>query len=536
VLLIRRRRITMKRTLSLLLIAVGIAAAPHVAEYLLAQGMTSTRSLALARPTHGVASGDITATSAMIWARGSRSSVMRVEYSTDPDFRRARRARPIRVTEETDFTGKIKLERLEPATLHHYRVWFSRSDNDDLESRVEDAVVGQFKTAPNPDDDAPVSFLLGGDTGGQRYCRRGGIGYRIYSAMRDVGADFYIQNGDGVYADLACPEQGPEKDWINIPGDFLATVDPSFDWTDQPLVRDTILAHYHYNWEDQHVQKFLGSMSTYAQWDDHEVIDDFGAQWEFLNPLDMRPGFPVLVEEGLNAFLNYWPIEPNRDEPKRIYRSFRWGKNVELFLLDARSYRSRNNLADTPENDKTLLGKAQLAWLKEALAHSTATWKVVSSDCPLAIWRSGGSYPIIGQDCWAHGSAPDFSSQTGFTRELVDLMTFLDDHNVKNMVWLATDVHAVYSTRFEFDGNADGRPTVFHEFVVGPLSAVRAAVLRPMDDTLNPRLLFGMPGIFNFGHFRVEPREDGSSHFIAEARYENGDVVPGSVIDLVAER
>jgi alkaline phosphatase D len=306
-------------------------------------------------------------------------------------------------------------------------------------------------------------------------------------------------------------------------------VDPSFDWTDQPLVRDTILAHYHYNWQDEHVQNFLGSISTYAQWDDHEVIDDFGAQWEFLNPLDMRPGFPILVQEGLSAFLNYWPIEPNPDEPQRIYRSFRWGKNVELFLLDARSYRSRNDLADIPENDKTLLGKAQLAWLKEGLANSTATWKIVANDCPLAAWRDRPPYPIIGQDCWAHGT-----SQTGFTRELVDLMTFLDSRNVKNMVWLATDIHAIYSTRFAFDGDGDGRSMVFHEFIVGPLSAVRSA-LTPFDNTLNPEPLFRTQGIFNFGHFRVERREDGYSHFIAEARHENGDVVPGSVRDLVAE-
>ena len=248
----------------------------------------------------------------------------------------------------------------------------------------------------------------------------------------------------------------------------------------------------------------------------------------------MRPGYPVLVQEGLSAFLNYWPIAHNPVDPKRIYRSFRWGKSVELFLLDTRSYRSRNDLADTVENDKTLLGKAQLAWLKNGLITSTATWKIVSSTCPLAISRSGGNYPVIGQDCWGHGSASDSSSQTGFTRELVDLMTFLDEHHVKNMIWLATDVHHAESTRYAFDGNRDGKAMVFHEFFVGPLSATHGP-LGPFDSTLNPTHLFRKSGIFNFGHFRVERRENGSSHFIAEVRDENGVAVPGSVIDLVAE-
>ena len=46
-------------------------------------------------------------------------------------------------------------------------------------------------------------------------------------------------------------------------------------------------------------------------------------------------------------------------------------------------------------------------------------------------------------------------------------MTFLDEHDVKNMVWIATDVHHVESTRYAFDGNHDGKSMVFHEFLVG---------------------------------------------------------------------
>jgi len=221
---------------------------------------------------------------------------------------------------------------------------------------------------------------------------------------------------------------------------------------------------------------------------------------EFWNLNDKRPGYPILVEEGLSAFFNYWPIAQNPVEPTRMYRSFRWGKNVELFLLDTRSYRSRNNLADIAENDKTLLGKAQLAWLKNGLISSTATWKVVSSTCPLAMSGTGGAYSVTGQDCSAHGSAPDASSQTGFTRELVDLMTFLDEHDVKNMIWLATDIHHVESTRYTFDGNRDGKSMVFHEFIVGPLSATPAP-LGPFDSTLKSHALVPQGRHFQFRLF-----------------------------------
>ena len=34
---------------------------------------------------------------------------------------------------------------------------------------------------------------------------------------------------------------------------------------------------------DPHLKNFLSNTSMYSQWDDHEVIDDFGAQWSYWN-------------------------------------------------------------------------------------------------------------------------------------------------------------------------------------------------------------------------------------------------------------
>ena len=143
------------------------------------------------------------------------------------------------------------------------------------------------------------------------------------------------------------------------------------------------------------------------QWDDHEVVNDFGANWSYWNtPNKQRQGYQNLVHIGREAMFLYAPIDRHPDEPDRIYRSFRWGKDLELFLLDARSYRSRNDLPDTPDNHKTLLGAAQLAWLKQGLAESTASWKVVSSDVPLSI-PTGSNPDVFGRDGWANGPEPD---------------------------------------------------------------------------------------------------------------------------------
>jgi phosphodiesterase/alkaline phosphatase D-like protein len=78
-----------------------------------------------------------------------------------------------------------------------------------------------------------------------------------------------------------------------------------------------------------------------------------------------RIGFPNVVKACIQAFFNFSPLDRNNnnkeeEQPNRIYRSFNWGKDLDLFLLDAHSYRSRSDLDDTPMNNKTLLGKEQL--------------------------------------------------------------------------------------------------------------------------------------------------------------------------------
>ena len=90
-----------------------------------------------------------------------------------------------------------------------------------------------------------------------------------------------------------------------------------------------------------------------------------------------------------------------------------------MFVLDARSYRDRNDVPDTPENDKDMLGKEQIAWLVDGIQRSTATWEIVSSDVPISI---GTGSLAFGRDAWANiGVEP-----TGFERELLRMLAALD--------------------------------------------------------------------------------------------------------------
>src|SRR5262249_33605610 len=63
--------------------------------------------------THGIASGDVTSSSAVIWARASDRAQLHVEYDTDPSFSHPRSQPGGTAGAETDFTASAKLDRLQ---------------------------------------------------------------------------------------------------------------------------------------------------------------------------------------------------------------------------------------------------------------------------------------------------------------------------------------------------------------------------------------------------------------------------------------
>jgi phosphodiesterase/alkaline phosphatase D-like protein/glycerophosphoryl diester phosphodiesterase len=496
---------------------------PHTGvEALSALGFDSAVTFA----THGVASGDVTSSSAIVWTRTNQASQVNVEFGTDPNLTTDVLAGSVNATAANDFTARVKLDGLNPGTRYYYRVSFPKGTMGQ---------IGTFMTAPDSSTAQPVSLIWAGDLGGHSYCREMGRGYDIYAAMLELSPDFFIANGDMIYADDTCPAEGPDGPggWENIPGSSPSIADSPVDWMDTDLVNGVYQDHWRYNRNDPHVQEFHKNIPMYVQWDDHDVISDFGAEWDFWN-LDNqgRPGFVNIVEAGRSALFDYNPIDKNQDDPDQIFRSFNWGQYLDLFILDARSYRSQNHLEDTRENDKTLLGAKQLDWLKQSLTESNALWKVVSADVPISI-PTGSNAAVFGRDGWANGTSQDFSEQTGFELEFADLLSFLDDKDVQNLVFVTTDAHWATNISYETDANGDDDTLIFHEFVSGPLNAV-PGMASDLDPTFNPTTLYAEGGIFNFGYLRIK-EQNGSINLLVDIRDETGKVRPGSEVVLTPE-
>lgn len=483
-------------------------------------GQPPTGAKAVPVLTHGVASGDISRSTAIVWARADREAMMTVRYYPVLGVSEAHQVEA-KATSGSHFASQVTLTNLRSATRYRYEVWFQNAAG----RSATDA--GTFLTAPEETSRAPVSIIWGGDVGGQGYCRQTTGGYGIFNVMAAARPDFFVANGDMIYADGECPAKGPQPDWSNIPGDFPSISSAAVDWQDRARVDDVFAAHWLYNRSDPAFQDFLRATPMYTQWDDHEVINDFGARWPAYAPTPERAGYANIVAAGRKTFFDFHPIERHASEPERIYRAYRWGRDVEVFILDARSYRSENAREDTVENGKTMLGLAQLDWLKDRLTRSTATWKIISSDVPLSV-PTGTRPDVAGRDAFANGDQSDRSARTGFERELFDLLRSLDAANVSNVVFVATDVHFAAQLKYERDIDGDGDLFLFHEFLSGPLSAGRTAKPPPFDATHGPLVLYVEGNIFNFGTLKIGNGSPDRPSLWTDIRDENGRVRPGS--------
>jgi alkaline phosphatase D len=395
--------------------------------------------------------GDVTATSAVVWVRAPGAS--EVTLVLTPVGGAPRPPEVAVAHPATDLTVKFAVADLRPRTRYHYRL---ESDGD--------LVTGRFVTAPTPDDPVPLTFTWSGDLGGGGHCRPVDGGYPIFRRMEARAGDFFLFVGDTTYADQRCSRTGVVSG-AETPAADLAG----------------FRTKHRYHRLDPAFQGFLRTRAVWAIWDDHDVKNNFD-RTEPLMPL------------GLRAFLEYWPIVPPPEEPTRLYRGFRWGKLVEVFILDTRQYRSPNVAPDGP--GKTLLGATQRRWLVEGVTGSSATWKVIVSSVSLSIptGRPGR------RDSWSNASAFGVPQDgAGFASERDAILDDLRKGGVRNLLFLVTDVHHAEIIRH--------RPApglVLHELVAGPLAASTGRP-RALDSGLNPVTLFARGEVRNFGEIAVEP-------------------------------
>lgn len=429
----------------------------------------------------GLQIGDVLADRAIVWSRCDRPARLVVEHALSEDFRDATRVRGPVALDGNDFVAAVDLTGLPPDRRVFVRVTF-----EDLASgRTRSAPLeARFRTAPVTRRD--IRFVWSGDTAGQGY----GIspdwgGMKIYETMRLVRPDFFIHCGDTIYADSPIPSEMRLEDgtiWKNLVTEETSKV--------AETLRE-FRGRYRYNLLDDHVRRFSADVPQIWQWDDHEVVNNWSSAKDLRSdPRYAEKAIDVLAAHAVRAFLDYAPMRVHgQEEAERIYRRLSYGPLLDIFMLDARSYRGPNSFNRQTQSsaDGAFLGAAQLAWLKRELTQSSALWKLISLDMPIGLVVGDGQ-DADGRDRFeavANGDGPALGREL----EFADLFHFIKQQRVRNLVWITADVH--YTAAHYYDPRQarfqDFDP--FWEFVSGPLNAGSFGP-NPLDNTFGPRVVF----------------------------------------------
>jgi alkaline phosphatase D len=413
---------------------------------------------------YGVTAGEVAHDSARVWGAAEGSGKVRAIVATDRRFGHVVKRRRLRAKSSNDNTIQARLKGLDANRRHFYRF---------CAKGASCGPKGEFRTAPRPNQSKTIRFAYSGDTDGTPAPGQTQPFWGTFEAFRAMRAEnnhFNIHFGDTIYSDSRVAGEPP-----------ALTVEEKW-------------RKYKQNLEQKNLTRLRRSAGFYSHWDDHEFINDFSI------PEDGRR----IYEAGVEAFRDYAPV--TYSERRGIYRTFRWGRNLELFFLDELSFRSakasagetcNNPATNAPDlaptgpqpvrnvfaalapslaipvseacrneiNDpnRTMLGEDQFDRFINAIDDSTARWKIVVNEKPIQ------QFYALPYDRWE-----------GYAFERIRLLNELEQRGVGNVVFITTDTHAAFLNiirKRTLDGdvapsNAPPGPTdtPYQDFIIGPVA------------------------------------------------------------------
>ncbi|HEY2799904.1 MAG TPA: alkaline phosphatase D family protein [Chthoniobacterales bacterium] len=402
----------------------------------------------------GVASGDPDSNSVLFWTRYSGSGKparLTLEVAEDELFERVTASAPVTVSPGADWTCRVLVGGLKPSRVY----WYRFSDRDGNGSRI-----GRTITAPKPNDPRPINFAFVScqdvNEGTLNAYRR-----MIFEDERASPAnqlDFVLHLGDFIYEVVEYPDEVKTRYDRTIYEVARIPDGGKVGKFHYPLTLEGYRAIYKGYLANPDLQDARARWPFVAMWDNHEFswqgwqsIQQAGgkprpgqsikvaanqAWWEYL-PSRCKKVSGLSLERFdapavTDVAIEKWDENGLGDEPNNLaainsligYRSYRYGKHLDLIITDQHSYRSADPFGDPaigkfgpeftgmfPEdaaqildggrafnggnppaevtfNDarvpnpqrnappQTILGAEQKAWFKHQLRSSKATWKI----------------------------------------------------------------------------------------------------------------------------------------------------------------
>jgi len=442
----------------------------------------------------GVASGDPRPYSVILWTRvatADAAASVAYEVALDEGFAQVVAAGEVGTDGDRDHTVKIKPLGLDPYTTYYYR----------FVALGVTSMTGRTKTAPAPGDDVPVRFAFASC---QDYVGRY---YHAWQAFLEQGGevDFVVHLGDYIYETTGDPDfQTPDASRSVVIPDGL----PLGDSTTENLAALTLgdyRAIYQTYRSDRYLKRAHQLYPFIVTWDDHEFANDC---WQDhatdFNELRGDEKSTARREAASRAFFEHQPADIEFNEGAsfpndiRIYRSLRYGRHLDLMLLDGRLYREDHLVPEGPVNldvgkfsansslgsrnfvlkpgfdaletvaRPSLLGATQKAWLIDALTGSDATWKFLGSDVQfsqmLVDLRSFELLPEQFRNLFYFS----VDQWDGYRSERADVLRAAG--SVENVVALAGDIHAFYASELYEDFDQPTTPVAV-EYVCAGISS-----------------------------------------------------------------
>ncbi|TPV96672.1 MAG: hypothetical protein B7733_03560 [Myxococcales bacterium FL481] len=403
---------------------------------------------------HGVASGDPLSNAVILWTRVTPDpeapASIAVEWAVykDPELTR-RVADGVASTDAgIDYTVKVDAQGLHAGRTYYYQ----------FRALGHDSPIGRTRTLPKKH----VQHVRLGVCSCSNYPAGYFHAYRALARRTDLDAvlhlgDYIYEYANGTYGDGIALDRVPSPDAEIV------------------SLQDYRQRHAQYK-TDPDLQEVHRQNPFITVWDDHEVTNDAFKDGAENHQSDTEGDWEARRAVAIQAYYEWMPIrEPRWDDTGRIYRSFAFGRLLDLIMLDTRLRGREAQIADPcspeiAEPERQLLGKKQEAWFLEQLASSKAQWRAVGQQVMFGQLLNifDPNQCIFNPDQW-----------DGYQAARARVLKTIVDHQIDNVAILTGDIHSSWAMDIAagnpFDAEqydpATGEGSVAVEFVGTSISS-----------------------------------------------------------------
>ena len=402
---------------------------------------------------HGVASGDPQLDRVILWTRitpaadplfADATVPYRWEIALDPAMSAVVNQGGGITGPEVDFTVKVDAPQLQPGTTYYYRFY----------SNGVESPTGRTKTLPA----GHVERLR------IAFCSCSNYPMGFFNVYREIAGR----------ADL---------DAVLHLGDYIYEYGPGGFGTDSGLGRDPVPARdlvalqdyrerYAQYRGDPDLQEAHRQHPFICVWDDHETADNAWYGGAANHDPATEGDWYARRSAANRAYFEWMPVRDSgmldQFGDHTIYRKFRFGDLLDLFMLDTRIV-GRDKQADWGDQataddiNRTLLGFAQEQWLYDGL---------VQSQSEGVRWRALGQQVMMAQLTLANGLSINMDQWDGYTAARDRLFQHIAGQNIDNVMVLSGDIHSSWAfdlTPSPYNplsyGRLSGRGAIAGEFV-----------------------------------------------------------------------